>query len=157
MFYSVLRKSIIDVFFFFNFANTSELLLDWTVSIKHYYRLLNVFIHSFIHSFVVRSSFDSFIHSFIHSFIYFSDYIGGHVDYAVRAIAHHRRKRQAGMLGPDNRHRVPVRKEIRMMSDYEIDRLFRAFNSAKNNRVGHFTEMIHRFFRIPLHFSNTSC
>ena len=58
------------------------------------------------------------------------------MDQAGRDIAHHRRKRQAGILGPDNRHNIPVRKEIRMMSDYEIDRFFRAINSAKNNRVG---------------------
>ena len=46
----------------------------------------------------------------------------------------HRRKRQAGIMGGPKK-KLPVRKEIRMMSEKELDLFFRAVNSAKTNRV----------------------
>ena len=46
----------------------------------------------------------------------------------------HRRKRQAGVMGGPKK-KLPVRKEIRMMSEKELDLFFRAVNSAKTNRV----------------------
>ena len=97
---------------------------------------IRTFIHSFGRLFV-----RSFVRSFIHLFIHFSNYIGSLISKTAQDIEHHRRKRQAGFMGPENRRRVPLRKEIRMMSDRERELFFRAVDSAKRNTVG---QLCHR-------------
>ena len=48
-------------------------------------------------------------------------------------LEHHRRKRQAGVMGPN--HRVPLRKEIQMMTEREWNLFFEAVNIGKLNSM----------------------
>ena len=67
-------------------------------------------------------------------YIYNRDYMH-HLQNGVMDDLHrHRRKRQAGIMGGPKK-KLPVRKEIRMMSEKELELFFRAVNSAKTNRV----------------------